>query len=122
MTLLYRLDTADSPDFGSETFWTMRENEAAELARWEGRAATATYRVEVVFDDTELVEMDVERLGRLRGGSFNRDDLLALVQDRAPADCAWVQFTTGLDPAGSWKGAMLYWGDEPLPAERVRVE
>ncbi len=122
MTLLYRLDTPDSPDRGSGTFWSMHEGDTTWLAEWEGRSPSGCklYRTEVIFEGTELGEVSVDRLHALHHGSFKPDDLVTWVGHRASPSQRWVQFTTTkgnvTDP---WYGAVLYMGDEQLAAELV---
>ncbi len=49
----------------------------------------------------------------IRDGRIDGDELLTHAERRAPRGSVWVQFT---DHGHFWKGAILYLGDEPVPA------
>ena len=107
----------ESPDFGRRTLWTMHPERAEWLAAWEAAGrdlpASRVYHVEITMGD-DLSELDVsDALQGIRAGRLDANGLLGWAESRAPDGCLWVQFA---DHGRSWTGAILYLGDEPLPA------
>jgi hypothetical protein len=119
MTVLYRGDPAEPPQFGSRTFWTTRKDSAEYLAQLE--AATPTlppprvYWADLTIGD-DVVEQAIDDLLRLVRDKPNALQLLrdGLLGTAAHAGRQWMQLT---DDGRSWKGAMIYMGDEPVPAQ-----
>ena len=65
-------------------------------------------------EDTE--SRSIDEIQRLYGRSLRPEDVIAWANRDAGEGCSWVQFTYRGD---TWKGAMLYLGDEPLAAQPV---
>jgi hypothetical protein len=118
MMVLYRGDPAEPPQFGRRTFWTTRKDSAEYLAQLE--AATPTlppprvYWADVTIGD-DVVEQAIDDLLRLVRDKPNALQLLrdGLLGTAAHAGRQWMQLTAD---GRSWKGAMIYLGDEPVTA------
>ncbi len=121
MPVLYRGDPAEPPQFGRRTFWTTHKESAEYLAQLE--AATPTlppphiYRADVTIGD-DVVPRDIDHLLRLARDKPMRD-ALPLLRDGllGTAEHAGRQWTQLMADGRSWKGAMIYLGDEPVPAQ-----
>ena len=116
MTALYRFTDVELPNLGPRTVWTTERESAKWLAVWQAAGvdipASRVYYAEVPLDD--LSQIDVSDLfRRIRNGSLDANGLLATTERRAPIGCRWMQFA---DRGRPWKGAILYLGDEPVPA------
>ena len=126
MTVLYRRDPAEPPRFGRRTLWTMHCDDADYLAQVEAATlslpAAPLYQVEVTIGDS-IGEQSVDDLLSLVQGkpvveaqTILRNTLFRLAEH---AGREWMQFTSH---GRSWRGAMLYLGGEPLPAQRAPSE
>ena len=111
MTVLYRATGVERPDLGRLTFWTTDPESAEWLATWAGESLPSrVYRTrEIIVDPVEA--LDVSPF--VRDGRIDANDLLTSAERRVHPGCRWVQFE---DHGRLWKGAMLYLGDEPVPA------
>jgi hypothetical protein len=115
VTDLYRLDSVEKPDFGRDTVWTTDPESAEWLARWQAVAAdlpaSRIYQAEVVIGDDEC---SFEVSDAVPGGSRDAKGLVASAARTAAREgYRWVQFRDGGRP---WYEAILYLGDEPVPA------
>lgn len=122
VTVIYR-STQDEPPFGRGNFWTMWPASAEFVAEVEAGTpnlpAQSLYHYEVVVGDRAAEQSVDDLLPLLEGTSKGnalprlRDALLERGEKLAASGYAWVQFT---DHGRSWHGAMLYLGDERIPA------
>jgi hypothetical protein len=124
VTILYRSAPSESPRFGRGTFWTMHRDKADWLSQVEAETpnvpAHPLYEADVVMRD-DLGEQQVDDvLPFLEGVPMGealprlRDTLLERGERSAADGYRWVQYIR-LDR--SWRGAMLYLGDDPIPAQ-----
>jgi hypothetical protein len=116
VTALYRFTGVELPNLGPRTVWTTDRESAKWLAVWQAAGvdlpASRVYHAEVPMD--ALSQLDVsDALRRIRDGSLDANGLLATAERRAPSGCRWLQLA---DRGRPWKGAILYLGDEPVPA------
>jgi len=126
VTLLYRSDVVDSPKFGRGTFWTMHRNRAEYIAQVEAATpilpeSQIIYQADVTIGDAVREYPVDDRLRSVAGKPMGealpllRDALLTRAEQAGPVE--WMQFTAQDRP---W--AMLYVGDEPVPAHPVPPE
>ena len=132
VTVIFRRALVGSPrsaQFAAGTFWTTEEGSAELLAQIEARtpdlppsgglycAEVPIVRGENLAPDEVIKTLlqslrltpDEDRLRQIR------DALRTVGERRAKENLPWVQFVNR--GPGLWEGAMLYTGDEPIPAE-----
>ncbi len=132
MDPIFRRAPLDSAPFPRGSFWTMWKDNARRLAEVEAGTpslpALRLYRAEmVVVVDEDVCDQRVELIARQAYGSPAgialprlRDELRNAAEASARGrDCRWVRFTLPgtAERDGSWEGAMLYVGDEPINAQ-----
>jgi hypothetical protein len=123
VTLLYRYASGEQPDFGRRTLWTMHADDAEWLARFEAWDAPTPsppgrlYSCEVTMGD-DIRERDVsDEVRRVSDRSTTLEEFLDWLEFNPTKGYHWVQL---VDHQGHmWRGAVLYLGDEPLPARPV---
>jgi hypothetical protein len=117
---VYRFDSIDSPDFGTGTVWTTQPENAKWLADWHGGADPSTsqlYRADVIIGD-DVVTFEVS--DAIPNGWPDASGLVvSAARTASRSGYRWVRFT---DQERPWRGAMLYLGDELVPAYPALVD
>jgi len=115
VTPIYHFASVESPDHGHGTLWTTDRDSAKSLADWQrlDLADCQRYRADVTLDSEDSCDIS-SLLDLLNSPSADVAGLLSMVERGARAGARWVQL---LDrTGGQWEEALLYLGDEQIPA------